>query len=215
MKRAHKSDRRSLWSAVAWNRFGSHLQILQTHGTRDAVGFLSLAARVSKWTTKAVPSNRTPKAVAITVFNFNLHALQFKSEHTRLARYRARRQAVVPARNHLLTRAALRRPSENILQRELNLPLRARAGVDCARDRTKGRAGGAGGGEKEVRVIGQIEDFGAELELMPLRYLEEAGDAEVEVVQPGAARQVASRIAEHADIRPRARKRNLPGRAVA
>src|SRR5262245_3775159 len=125
-------------------------------------------------------------------------------------------RGTVPVSNHrLLTRAALRRLSENILQRELNLPLRARAGVDCARDRTKGRTGSAGGGEEEVRVIGQIEDFGAELKLMPLRYLEEAGDAEVEVVQPGAARQVASRIAEHADIRPGARKRNLPGRAVA
>jgi hypothetical protein len=51
----------SLWSAVAWNRFGSHLQILQTQGTSDAVGLLSIIARVSKWTTKAVPSNRTPK----------------------------------------------------------------------------------------------------------------------------------------------------------
>jgi hypothetical protein len=61
MKRAHKSDRRSLWSAVAWNRFGSHLQILQTQGTSDAVGLLSIIAGVSKWTTKAVPSNRTPK----------------------------------------------------------------------------------------------------------------------------------------------------------
>ena len=29
-----------LWSAVAWNRFGSHLRILQTSGASGAVGFL-------------------------------------------------------------------------------------------------------------------------------------------------------------------------------
>jgi hypothetical protein len=31
------------------------------------VGLLSVIARVSKWTTKAVPGNRTPKAVAIKI----------------------------------------------------------------------------------------------------------------------------------------------------
>ncbi len=30
----------SLWSAVARNRFGSHLRILQTSGTNGALGFL-------------------------------------------------------------------------------------------------------------------------------------------------------------------------------
>src|SRR5262245_56762913 len=28
----------SLWSAVAWNRFGSHLRVLQTSGTGDTSG---------------------------------------------------------------------------------------------------------------------------------------------------------------------------------
>jgi len=51
-------------SGIAWNRFGSHLWFLQTHGIRETVGFLPTIARVSKWTTKAVPGNRTPKAAA-------------------------------------------------------------------------------------------------------------------------------------------------------
>src|SRR5262245_63250341 len=62
LKRVVKSDRRSLWSVGARDRFGSLLRILQTPGTRGVVGFLSIIARVSKWTTKAVPSARTPKA---------------------------------------------------------------------------------------------------------------------------------------------------------
>src|SRR5262245_26339826 len=55
-------------SGIARDRFGSHLPILQTSGTRDAVGFLSIIARVSKRTTKAVPSDpageSVPRAVA-------------------------------------------------------------------------------------------------------------------------------------------------------
>src|SRR5262245_36800626 len=50
---------------LARNRFGSHLRILQTSGTIGAVRFLAVIARVSKWTTKAVPSRycwRTPSA---------------------------------------------------------------------------------------------------------------------------------------------------------
>jgi hypothetical protein len=66
MNRANKSDRRSLWSAGARDRFGSHLRVPQTSGARDAAGFLSIIAGVSKWTTKAVPGARTPKAVAIS-----------------------------------------------------------------------------------------------------------------------------------------------------
>jgi hypothetical protein len=34
-------------------------------GQETRVGFLSIMARVSIWTTKAVPSNRTPKAPPI------------------------------------------------------------------------------------------------------------------------------------------------------
>src|SRR5262245_64779054 len=93
MKHAHKSDRRSLWSAGAWDtagklrevifrpappglqefasgiardRFGSRIRVLQTPETRDAVGFPSIIARVSKWTTKRVPSAGAPKAAAIS-----------------------------------------------------------------------------------------------------------------------------------------------------
>jgi len=38
MKRAHKSDRRSLWSALVRRLFDSHLWILQTPWTRDTSG---------------------------------------------------------------------------------------------------------------------------------------------------------------------------------
>jgi len=34
-------------------------------GQETRAGFLTIIARVSKWTTKAVPSNRTPKAPPI------------------------------------------------------------------------------------------------------------------------------------------------------
>src|SRR5262245_57432796 len=46
------------------------------------------------------------------------------------------------------TPASLRRPSKNILQRELNLPLRARAGVGRASYRAEGRTGQALHGEE-------------------------------------------------------------------
>ncbi len=49
-------------SSIARDRFGSHLWILQTFSMRDAVDFISIVAQVSKMTTKAVPSARTPKA---------------------------------------------------------------------------------------------------------------------------------------------------------
>ena len=42
---------------MARHRFGSHLRILQTSGISEAVGFLAVIARVSKWTTKAVPTH--------------------------------------------------------------------------------------------------------------------------------------------------------------
>src|SRR5262249_3281932 len=66
MKRAHKSNRRSLWSAGAPDRFGRHLRILQAQETIKPVGFLSIIAGISKWTTKAVPSAGAPKAAAIS-----------------------------------------------------------------------------------------------------------------------------------------------------
>jgi hypothetical protein len=58
----------SLWSAVARHRFGSHLRILQTSGTSRAVGFLAVIAKVSKLTTKAVPSQPHSKGSADLIY---------------------------------------------------------------------------------------------------------------------------------------------------
>ena len=51
---------------------------------------------------------------------------------------------------------------------------------------------------EEVRVIGQVEDFGAKLERLALRDAEEARDASVEIVQPVAAQDVPPRVSERA-----------------
>src|SRR5262249_33104204 len=85
---------------------------------------------------------------------------------------------------------------EQILQRELNLPLRACAGVGRGSDRTEGRTGKALHREEEVGMIGQVEDLGAELELMAFGDAEETRNAQVEVVQPIAAQNVSARVAE-------------------
>jgi len=61
LKRAHKSDRRSLWGAVARDRFGSRLRILRTSGRKDASGLPFHHCQSSKWTTKAFPSDTAGK----------------------------------------------------------------------------------------------------------------------------------------------------------
>src|SRR5262245_23117479 len=85
---------------------------------------------------------------------------------------------------------------EEILQRELNLPLRARAGVGRALDCAGGGVGQARDREEEVRMVGQVENFGAELERLALGDAEEARNAEVEVVESVAAHDVAPRVAK-------------------
>src|SRR5574341_486912 len=107
------------------------------------------------------------------------------------------------------------RTLEQILQRELNLPLRPRAGVGRALDRAGGGAGQSVGREEEVRMVRQVGDFGAELKLLALGDAEEARDAQVEVVQSGAAHGVATGIAEHSHNRRRPGDRQLPNGGVA
>src|SRR5215475_12301082 len=53
---------RSPWSAVARYRFGSHPPSLQTSMAKDAVGLVTYIRYGGKWTTKAAPSYRTPRA---------------------------------------------------------------------------------------------------------------------------------------------------------
>src|SRR5262245_20888006 len=52
-------------SGIAWNRFGSHLRFYRLSAQRTQWGLFPIIASILKGTTKAVPSNRTPKAVAI------------------------------------------------------------------------------------------------------------------------------------------------------
>src|SRR5262247_2734393 len=87
---------------------------------------------------------------------------------------------------------------KQILQRELNLPLSARAGVGRASDRADGRIGQALHREEEVRMIGQVEDLGAELERLAFGDAEETRDAEVEAMQPVTAQYVSPRVSERA-----------------
>src|SRR5262245_27626823 len=66
LKPARKSDQQSLWSAGAWYRFGSHLRRCGNNCKQAHSGPLSRMSLESEMTTKAVPSSRTPKAVAIS-----------------------------------------------------------------------------------------------------------------------------------------------------
>src|SRR6266545_268193 len=62
----------SLWSAGARDRFGSHFRFQRLPGLETRAGLISIIAGVYKWTTKAVPSARTPKAPPIRF----MHTLQ-------------------------------------------------------------------------------------------------------------------------------------------
>src|SRR5262245_11205488 len=100
------------------------------------------------------------------------------------------------------------RSLEQILECQLNLSLRAGAGVSGARDCAERSARQARGREEKVRMIGQVEHLGPELKLMALGQSEEARNANIEVVQSVTANQIAPGVTE------RSRQILLPGRAI-
>src|SRR5262245_59039294 len=55
----------SLWSAVAWNRFGSQFRVCGNDRRGSPLGSFGWKSVESERTTKAVPSNRAPKAPPI------------------------------------------------------------------------------------------------------------------------------------------------------
>src|SRR5581483_2362578 len=80
---------------------------------------------------------------------------------------------------------------EEQLQAELNLPGRSRQAY-CAGLRSVDRRDR----QAEIRMIEEVEEFGAELQSCALGYRERFGDGDVEIHQAGAAQNVSAGIAE-------------------